>query len=94
MVRFYLRFTGRVQGVGFRFFAAMNAEKCHLSGWVKNMLDGSVTAEVQGTRLQIELLRPLQFQGHKYLLVRLIFVRQDVLIVHPCSQKKIKARKE
>ena len=26
MVRFYLRFTGRVQGVGFRFFAAMNAE--------------------------------------------------------------------
>ncbi len=37
MVRFYLRFTGRVQGVGFRFFAAMNAEKCHLTGWVKNM---------------------------------------------------------
>lgn len=27
MVRFYLRFTGRVQGVGFRFFVAMNAEK-------------------------------------------------------------------
>ena len=47
MVRFYLRFTGRVQGVGFRFFAAMNAERCHLTGWVKNMSDGSVTAEVQ-----------------------------------------------
>ena len=46
MVRFYLRFTGRVQGVGFRFFAAMNAERCHLTGWVKNMSDGSVTAEV------------------------------------------------
>ena len=48
MVRFYLRFTGRVQGVGFRFFVAMNAERCHLTGWVKNMSDGSVTAEVQG----------------------------------------------
>ena len=35
MVRFYLRFTGRVQGVGFRFFVAMNAERCHLTGWVK-----------------------------------------------------------
>ena len=46
MVRFYLRFTGRVQGVGFRFFVAMNAERCHLTGWVKNMSDGSVTAEV------------------------------------------------
>ena len=43
MVRFYLRFTGRVQGVGFRFFAAMNAERCHLTGWVKNMFGGSVT---------------------------------------------------
>ena len=51
MVRFYLRFTGRVQGVGFRFFVAMNAERCHLTGWVKNMSDGSVTAEVQGTRV-------------------------------------------
>ena len=54
MVRFYLRFKGRVQGVGFRFFAAMNAERCHLTGWVKNMSDGSVTAEVQGTRVEIE----------------------------------------
>ena len=54
MVRFYLRFTGRVQGVGFRFFVAMNAERCHLTGWVKNMSDGSVTAEVQGTRVEIE----------------------------------------
>ena len=53
MVRFYLRFTGRVQGVGFRFFAAMNAERCHLTGWVKNMSDGSVTAEVQGTRVNL-----------------------------------------
>ena len=53
MVRFYLRFTGRVQGVGFRFFVAMNAERCHLTGWVKNMSDGSVTAEVQGTRQEI-----------------------------------------
>ena len=54
MVRFYFRFTGRVQGVGFRFFVAMNAERCHLTGWVKNMSDGSVTAEVQGTRVEIE----------------------------------------
>ena len=43
MVRFYLRFTGRVQGVGFRFFVAMNAERCHLTGWVKNMSDGSLS---------------------------------------------------
>ena len=32
----------------------MNAERCHLTGWVKNMFDGSVIAEVQGTRVEIE----------------------------------------
>ena len=66
MVRYYLRFTGRVQGVGFRFFAAMNAEKCRLTGWVKNMDDGSVTAEVQGTRTQIQKFLQLMQTGNRF----------------------------
>lgn len=67
MVRFYLRFTGRVQGVGFRFFVAMNAERCHLTGWVKNMSDGSVTAEVQGTRVEIEKFLNLIQTGNRFI---------------------------
>ena len=69
MVRFYLRFTGRVQGVGFRFFVAMNAERCHLTGWVKNMSDGSVTAEVQGTRVEIEKFLNLIQTGNRFIRV-------------------------
>ena len=69
MVRFYLRFTGRVQGVGFRFFVAMNAERCHLTGWVKNMSDGSVTAEVQGTRVEIEKFLNLIQTGNRFVRV-------------------------
>lgn len=69
MVRFYLRFTGRVQGVGFRFFVSMNAEKCHLTGWVKNMYDGSVTAEVQGTRVEIERFLKLIAVGNRFVRV-------------------------
>ncbi len=69
MVRFYLRFTGRVQGVGFRFFVSMNAEKCHLTGWVKNMYDGSVTAEVQGTRVEIERFLKLIETGNHFVRV-------------------------
>ena len=65
MVRFYLRFTGRVQGVGFRFFVAMNAERCHLTGWVKNMSDGSVTAEVQGTRVAVSYTHLLLRNGSR-----------------------------
>ena len=42
------RFTGRVQGVGFRYFAACAAQKLGLTGWVANNWDGSVTLEAQG----------------------------------------------
>ena len=83
MVRFYLRFTGRVQGVGFRFFAAMNAEKCHLTGWVRNMSDGSVTAEVQGTRLQIKQFLELIEAGNRF--VRVDNIEKEE---RPCEEKE------
>lgn len=69
MVRYYFRFTGRVQGVGFRFFVSMNAERCHLTGWVKNMYDGSVTAEVQGTKLQVKQFLEITKNGNRFVRV-------------------------
>lgn len=42
------RAEGRVQGVGFRFFVQSNAKGMGITGWVKNMSDGSVTMELQG----------------------------------------------
>jgi acylphosphatase len=44
------RITGRVQGVGFRFFAEHAARTEGLSGWVRNLDDGSVEALVEGDR--------------------------------------------
>lgn len=68
MVRYYFRFIGRVQGVGFRFFVSMNAEKCKLTGWVKNLSDGSVAAEVQGTKFAIEkFLQMTQQDAHRFI---------------------------
>ena len=46
--RLHVRFVGRVQGVGFRWTAAMVARELSLTGWVRNEPDGSVTAEIQG----------------------------------------------
>ena len=43
------RAEGRVQGVGFRFFVQSNAKAMGVTGWVKNMSDGSVTMELQGS---------------------------------------------
>ncbi|MFO7768146.1 MAG: acylphosphatase [bacterium] len=46
--RLHLRLSGRVQGVGFRWFTHRAACARGLGGWVKNMPDGSVEMEVEG----------------------------------------------
>ena len=50
------RAHGRVQGVGFRFFVQTEAKKRGITGWVKNMDDGTVTMEIQGTSEQLQSL--------------------------------------
>ena len=47
-IRQQLRFSGRVQGVGFRYTAQYTAQQFGLTGWVYNDYDGSVLMEVQG----------------------------------------------
>lgn len=41
-------FTGRVQGVGFRYTALQVAKEFEVSGWVKNLADGRVQLEAEG----------------------------------------------
>ena len=53
VVRKHIRFTGRVQGIGFRYRAKYAANGIGITGWVKNEWDGSVEMEVQGTEEQI-----------------------------------------
>ena len=48
IVRKYVIFTGRVQGVNFRKTSMTQATKLGLTGWVRNAEDGSVEMEVQG----------------------------------------------
>jgi acylphosphatase len=40
--------SGRVQGVGFRFFVRDAAAREGIAGWVRNQDDGSVEIEAQG----------------------------------------------
>lgn len=48
---------GRVQGVGFRFFAENWANHLGLSGYVKNCADGSVEAYAVGETAALEEFR-------------------------------------
>jgi len=42
-------FTGRVQGVGFRYQTLQVAKEFEVSGFVKNLPDGRVQLEAEGT---------------------------------------------
>ena len=54
VLRRALRFTGNVQGVGFRFRAVHAANAVGATGWVRNDRDGGVSMEIQGTEAQID----------------------------------------
>ncbi len=53
-IRQQIRFTGRVQGVGFRYTAQYTASTFGLTGWVYNDYDGSVLMEIQGKEASIK----------------------------------------
>jgi acylphosphatase len=55
---FHLIVGGRVQGVGYRDALRLEAGRLGVTGWVRNRIDGSVEAVIQGRREALEgLLR-------------------------------------
>lgn len=56
-----LLISGRVQGVGFRYFTKTNAREIGVKGWVRNLESGEVEVLLQGDEQDVmkmvELLR-------------------------------------
>lgn len=48
MTSLHVRITGRVQGVGFRWFVRQRAKSLGVAGWALNRLDGSVEVAARG----------------------------------------------
>lgn len=62
-VRKHMYFSGRVQGVGFRYTAYYSAGSLGLTGWVKNLDDGRVEMEIQGDQAVIDQMLLMIQQG-------------------------------
>lgn len=61
MVSAHVLYSGRVQGVGFRFTTQSIASSLKLTGWVKNLRDGRVEVVAEGQKIQVqELCRQLK----------------------------------
>ncbi len=52
--RYDVTFTGRVQGVNFRWTACRVAERFAVAGWVRNELDGSVRCVAEGEAAELD----------------------------------------
>lgn len=75
-----LKISGRVQGVFYRESMRLEAERCGACGWVKNCLDGTVEAHVEGTPDAVETLSDWARRGPPSALVSEVESREV-----PCS---------
>lgn len=55
-IRRHIIFHGHVQGVGFRYTACYTARNYGISGWVRNLDDGTVEMEAEGRAKDIDTL--------------------------------------
>lgn len=57
---------GRVQGVFYRATTQKQASRLGLTGWVRNLPDGSVEAAIQGEPKQVERMIGWLWEGPTY----------------------------
>lgn len=85
--RLELRYTGKVQAVGFRFQAQLLTQSVGVTGWVKNLDDRDVLLDVQGTDGQLRAYQKgiddLSQSRNTWIDARLVS-SQDV----PCVQER------
>lgn len=66
MIRREFIVSGRVQGVGFRFFCKYQASLLSLTGYAKNLDDGQVLIEVQGDEPSINKFKKNILNGNGF----------------------------
>lgn len=71
-----IKVTGRVQGVSFRWYAAQEAGRLGVRGWVRNEPDGSVAAHVEGDVEAVDALVAWMRHGPSYARVRDVAVTE------------------
>lgn len=78
IIRKHIIFYGSVQGVGFRYYSVNKARQLGLTGWVRNLYDGTVEMEVQGEEQAIDELI-MFLDRHRYIRIEKMDVKSQTL---------------
>ena len=62
-VRLHAQVYGRVQGVNFRYYTQLEANRWELTGWVSNRFDGSVEVVAEGEKAALQKLLTFLHRG-------------------------------
>lgn len=68
--------TGRVQGVGYRYFCQREAQRLDICGWAENRFDGSVEALASGSEVAVEAFLAVLRSGPRLAQVEALDVRE------------------
>ena len=63
--RVHIKVSGRVQGVGYRYFIQQQADPLDLTGWVRNLHDDRVEILAEGRQADLLTFIDLVRQGSK-----------------------------
>ena len=69
--------SGRVQGVGFRYFTRDVAQREGLTGWVRNLPDGRVEAFLEGEAQSVDRVEAKVRRGPSSARVDEVFVDEE-----------------
>lgn len=61
--RVHVFVSGRVQGVNYRWFTLDTATALGVTGWVRNLADGRVEAEIEGEKEKVDQLLEAMRKG-------------------------------
>lgn len=80
MKRYHIIVEGRVQGVGFRTFATLEAQKRKLTGSVRNLSNGMVEIFVQGEEEKIDMFLSAVRAGNTWIRVDDLTIKEKPIV--------------
>ena len=76
-MRLHVIFSGRVQGVSFRYYTQKKALQIGLKGWVKNLRNGNVEAVFEGEENKIKEILEYCKSGQAYAKVNYLNTKEE-----------------